>query len=153
MLILANWDHGYFSADNPEVDAFDNSAEARHKRNLATHAAIEAYLRGGTMPAVPGLTVKREGDGLTCSLTPDAGPIEHVALQASLDGAYTFREIETKRVGDTYEARVEASDTATLEGAALFAEVEYEGGPVLTSAPWLGPAFEQRMRPSPEPKE
>jgi drug/metabolite transporter (DMT)-like permease/dienelactone hydrolase len=153
LLILANWDHGYFSADNPEVDAFDNSAEARHKRNLATHAAIEAYLRGGTMPAVPGLTVKREGDGLTCSVTPDAGPIEHVALQASLDGAYTFREIETKRVGDTYEARVEASDTATLEGAALFAEVEYEGGPVLTSAPWLGPAFEQRMRPSPEPKE
>jgi len=147
LLIVANWDHGYFSADNPEVDAFDNSAEAREKRNLATGAAIEACLRGSTMPPMPELTVRREGEGLTCSIAPGPGSVERVTLQVSLDGAYTFREIAAEAVGGTYGARVEGGDTAVLEGAALFAEVEYEGGPVLTSVPWLGPAFEQRMRP------
>jgi cephalosporin-C deacetylase-like acetyl esterase/drug/metabolite transporter (DMT)-like permease len=153
LLVIANWDHGYFGSDNPEVDAFDNSQEAARKRGSAVGAAIEAYLRGGRMPRTPTMHVKRAGDTLECSITVGEGPpVRRVAVQASFDGAYTFEESEAHQESEGFVATVRATDTAALEGAALFAEVEYKGGPVLTSAPWLGAAFEQRMRPFPEPE-
>jgi hypothetical protein len=147
LLVIPNWDHGYFAGDNPEVDAFDNSAEARRKREQAVGAAIDAYLRAGTMPPMPELAVVREDEGLRCAVDGVAAPAR-ATLWVSFDGAYTFQPTAM----EGFHARVTVSNTAALEGAALFAEVEYEGGPVLTSLPWLGAAFEQRVRPFPEPK-
>jgi len=147
LLVIPNWDHGYFAGDNPEVDAFDNSAEARRTREQAIGAAIDAYLRAGTMPPMPELAVVREDEGLRCAVDGVAAPAR-ATLWVSFDGAYTFQPTAM----EGFHARVTVSNTAALEGAALFAEVEYEGGPVLTSLPWLGAAFEQRVRPFPEPK-
>jgi hypothetical protein len=149
VLILANWDHGYFSGDNPEVEAFDNREEVGRKRDLAVGAAIEAWLRGGTMPKAPTLDVTPEGEALACSIGVDpARPAKSVVIHVSFDGAHTFQEVAA---GEGFAARVAGPDTARLQQVALYAEVEYAGGPVLTSLPWFGPAFEQRMRPFPEP--
>ncbi|MBM3497959.1 MAG: hypothetical protein FJX74_04735 [Armatimonadetes bacterium] len=148
LLIVPNWDHGYFSGDNPEVDAFDNTVEVRRKRASAVGAAIEAYLRGGVMPPMPALAVARDEDAVGCLVTGVDGPAE-VRVWASLDGAYTFQETMAQSTDRGYAARIEAGDTAVLEGVALFAEVDYARGPVLTSRPWFGAAFQQRMRPFP----
>jgi hypothetical protein len=96
---------------------------------------------------MPELAVVREDEGLRCAVDGVAAPAR-ATLWVSFDGAYTFQPTAM----EGFHARVTVSNTAALEGAALFAEVEYEGGPVLTSLPWLGAAFEQRVRPFPEPK-
>ena len=155
LLVIANWDHGYFAGDNPHVDAFDNSREATEKRERLIRAAIDCRLKGnGTMPKMPGLAMSRVGDRAYFAVSADhAGEVERVVIQASIDGAYTFEELPTEPEGDGFAAEFSGPDSAVLAGMAAYAEVAYVGGPVLTSAPVFGEAFEQRMRPFPEPEE
>ncbi|MGQ9730742.1 MAG: EamA family transporter [Candidatus Zipacnadales bacterium] len=154
LLIIVNWDHGYFSTDNPLVEAFDNSVEAHRKQELTVAAAIDTWLRGSrSMPNLPTLHVQRLGERLECSISSCPDKIESVTVHVSFDGAYTFDTFPAHLEEYGYVAEVVAPDSGALELAAVFAEVEYEGGPILTSIPWFGSAFQQRMRPFPEPEE
>ncbi|HJN16927.1 MAG TPA: hypothetical protein QGH10_15590, partial [Armatimonadota bacterium] len=152
MLIVANWDHGYFAGDNPHVDAFDNRSEAKAKELRAVTAAINSRLKTqGDLPEAPRLTVSRDGDALLFSV--EATGVESATVQVSVDGAYTLTELPATPDGDAFVAELAGPDSAVLDGAAAYAEVYYSDGPVLTSIPWFGPAFEQRMRAYPEPDE
>jgi drug/metabolite transporter (DMT)-like permease/dienelactone hydrolase len=155
MLIVANWDHGYFTGDNAHVDAFDNREEASRKTDRAVGAAIDHWLRGtARMPGLPELDVERQSDHLVFTVTPaDPDAVGRVAVQVSTDGAYTFGSIDATREGPSFRGELVGPDTAVLAGVAAFAEVEYTEGPILTSIPWFGPAFRQIMRPFPEPDE
>lgn len=149
LLIIANWDHKYFFGNYPEVDAYDNTREARRKQDRTVHAAIDAYLGGGSLPPLPTLEVASSRKGLLCLVRITRSEARRVALYVSLDGAYTFRRIRARPASELFEALVTAPDSSLLEGATVFAEVEYEDGPILTSLPWFGAAFRQRMRPFP----
>jgi hypothetical protein len=106
------------------------------------------------MPATPRLEVTRDGDRLLLATSPDQSDrVEGVVFYASLDGAYTFQAHPANREGQRFRAELTGPDSAVLDGVAAYAEVEYTGGPVLTSIPWFGRAFRQVMRPFPEPDE
>ncbi len=155
MLIIANWDHGYFTGDNAHVDAFDNRPEASAKTDLAVASAIDYWLRGtGPMPKSPELAAERNGDRVLFTVTPDlVENVDRALLRVSLDGAYTFDALPATGHGSQFTAELAGPDTAVLDGVAAYAEVGYTEGPVLTSIPWFGPAFRQVMRPFPEPDE
>ena len=151
LLLVANWDHGYFSGDNPQVHAFDNTREVSRKRTATVSAAIEHWLRGtGPLPRLPDLQVEHTRAGLqVCVAVDSALPVRGVRLFWSADSAYTFRPLTLKRHADGYAGALKI-DPSSLSTAAVYAEVEYVRGPFLTSIPWLGPGFRQVMRPFPE---
>ena len=151
LLLVANWDHGYFSGDNPQVQAFDNTREVTRKRRRTVAAAIAHWLRvTQPLPATPELAVEPLGANLQVRVSVDAElPIRRVRLYWSADSAYTYRAVTLKRDGEHYLGQLKPSARA-LPQTAVYAEVEYVRGPFLTSIPWLGPGFRQVMRPFPE---
>jgi len=151
LLLVANWDHGYFSGDNPQVHAFDNSREVSRKRTATVAAAIEHWLRGAApLPRLPDLQVEAARARLEVRVAVDAAlPIRRVRLFWSADSAYTLHALTIKRHADEYAGTLKVAPSS-LSATAVYAEVEYLRGPFLTSIPWLGPDFRQVMRPFPE---
>jgi dienelactone hydrolase len=151
LLLLANWDHGYFAGDNPQVQAFNNTREVAAKQGRTIRAAIDAALRDGPpLPTMPSLRVEPFGGEVEARVeVDDSLPIRRVRLFKSTDSGYTFRGrlLRPRWDGFAGRLRLNADD---LSPVAVFAEVEYTRGPFLTSAPWLGPGFRQTMRPFPE---
>jgi hypothetical protein len=146
--VIANFDHGYFAGHNPKVDAFDNRAAANRRTERWVVAAVDAYLRGGAaMPAMPRLT----DDGATFRAEVDSSRrVRQATLWYSTDGAYTLasRAMLPAAEGGVYEAELQLGAEARSRLAA-YVEVEYAGGPFISSLPQFGPSFVQRMRPFP----
>jgi len=163
LCLIADWDHGLFSGDRPEVDTYDNREEAGKRTEAAMKHAIDCYLhQKRPMPHTPLLSwLYRDGE-LEFRATPDTDwPLEHVRVLYSTDGAYFFKRLPMEKIYETfreyYVASLEVSEE-DLKGICFYVEAKHEDGPYLMSAPEFGMGFRQRMRvqppgtPGPEPE-
>ena len=147
--LIPDWDHRYFTGDNPHVDAFDNSREAARRTRAWMQAAIDGLLRRrAPLPEMP--TLRSEGSAFT--VVPDPSlPAVGVRVWLSTDGAYTFGSRAVPCNRPMAERMVDTGlDTDTMARAVAFGEASYPRGLHLSSLPWFGPEFRQRMRPFPE---
>ena len=149
--LIANWDHAYFAGGNADVDAFDNRRAFRTRTRRWLAAATRCLREGGnTIPPMPVLQVDERGQELHWEIT--AAHHEDMVrgrLWYSTDGAYTFAATRAVRCAAGFVTRLRLSRDVAA-GLAAFAEVEYRQGPLISSLPYLGPAFCQRLRPFPE---
>lgn len=163
LCLIPDWDHGLFSANRPEVDAYDNRAEAGKRIDAAMKWAIQCHLhQRKPMPHAPLVSWLFRDGKLEFTCAPDiAWPVEHASLLYSKDGAYFFQRLPMQKVYETFRERYIAALPLTLEEAAklcFFAEVLHKDGPYLMSVPEFGLAFQQRMRvqpagqPGPQPE-
>jgi dienelactone hydrolase len=148
--LIPDWDHGLFSRDDPNAGTYDNSAEANRRISACIGYAVDAYLHG-RRPALsrPTLTI-RPTTGDCLASVDESLPVCAVLLHHSADGAWLFDRQPMSRQADGWAARLDLPPTDRAR-AAIYAEVEYEGGPFLSSVPQFGEAFAQRMRAMPEP--
>jgi len=151
--LIPNWDHHYFTAAHPELQTYDNRRQSERRQQQSTAAAIQRCLRRGEgLPPTPVARFAEAPGGLVLTAAAD-GPARRAMAWLSCDGAYTFVPATMERVGGegfVAELPLTPPEQARL---ALFVEVEYRDGLVLTSLPHLGPDFRQRMRPFPAPEE
>ena len=143
LALLPNWDHRHFARGTG--GAFVNT-EATQRRSLAARRrAIEAALHDGRpLPAAPRLRALFDNGSVSVhGEADDSQPIHAVRLWVSDDAAWLFHEHLLEHVAGRYEGLLTAPSVAEV---ALFAEVEYVDGLCLTSAPVMGPGFQQRVR-------
>jgi len=149
--LIPNWDHHYFTASHPELEVYDNrrQSEGRQRRSMA--AAIQRCLhRREDLPPFPAIRLEAATGGVLLAAGAAEGARRAMAW-LSCDGAYTFVPATMERAGDEFVAALPLT-AAEQERLALFVEVEYRDGLLLTSLPHLGPGFRQRMRPFPAPE-
>jgi len=149
--LIPNWDHRYFAGDNSHVDAFDNKRAFRQRTHCWLSAAVRCVLRrDGALPSSPELRTDRSAGSVSARVRVDQPARARRAwLWYSTDGAYLFDGLRLRRDGDGFSGELRLPADAAERGA-LYAEVEYRGGPFVSSLPTLGPGFEQRIRPFPE---
>ncbi|MFQ6097376.1 MAG: prolyl oligopeptidase family serine peptidase [Armatimonadota bacterium] len=148
--LIPDWDHGLFSRDDPEDDTYDNTAEADRRISACVQYAVDACLHG-RRPLLrrPALT-REPPTGAFAASVDESMPARAVTLLSCTDGAWLFERTPMTRTGDGYAARLDLCAEG-LDKGAFYVEVEYEGGPFLSSIPQFGEAFRQRVRAMPEP--